>query len=410
MASDDDDEQLQRPHLGQFARETVNTYSGCMCDSCADQKGSSPKAPPFRDWDGIRCNDVTELEEQQYFLCCGYMYGYILKERQWRLLDVENLQEPEIDYDAINQLELEQSKTKDLIKAICQNYTSKDSHLSYAADFIQGKGEGHIFLLHGPPGVGKTLTAECVAEFTGRPLLPLTGGDIGSNADAVERNLRNFLRLGQDWNAVVLLDEADVYLSSRDGVGIERNSVISVFLREIEYYRGILFLTTNRVGSFDEAILSRIHFPLHFSKFDDERRLQVWNNNFDRLEEKRKGDIEIHYNVKAYVEDKLAKLEWNGREIRNAFQTAVSLAFYDAQRKSEERVAKTGKKDEKAKAVLKMDHLEQVVNMSNNFKDYMTRTHQGDDPAVIALQKLLRDDRSEQERQQEKGMPAKLRR
>ena len=389
----------------------MNTYSGCMCDSCADRKGPSPRPPPFRSWDAVRCSTVAELEEEQYFLCSGYIYGYILKERQWRLLDVDNLEEPVIDIDAINQLELEEPKTKDLIKAICQNYTSTEKNVNYAADLIQGKGSGQIFLLHGPPGVGKTLTAECVAEFTSRPLLPLTGGDIGSNADAVERNLRNFLRLGQEWNAVVLLDEADVYLSSRDGVGIERNSVISVFLREIEYYRGILFLTTNRVGSFDEAILSRIHFPLHFGKFDDARRMQVWSNNFERLEEQRKGDIEIHYNVKAYVEDKLAKLEWNGREIRNAFQTAVSLAFYDAQRKSEEKAAKTGKKDEHVTAVLKVDHLEQVVKMSNNFKDYMKRTYKGDDPAIIALNKLLRDDRSEQERQQEeRATPARFRR
>ncbi|KAI9653506.1 MAG: hypothetical protein M1821_007014 [Bathelium mastoideum] len=406
QGSDDHLDRRSRPRLGHLSQETVNMYPGCMCDSCIAARGETPpKDPPYTNWDDIRCATATELEEQQYFLCSGYLHGYILAERTWHVLKLENIAEPDIDVDAINQLELEEPKTKDLIKAICQNFTTKDAVSHYAADFVQGKGEGQVFLLHGPPGVGKTLTAECVAEFTGRPLLALTGGDIGSDAETVERNLRKFLNLGQDWNAVVLLDEADVYLTSRDGVGIERNSIISVFLREIEYYRGILFLTTNRVGEFDEAILSRIHFPLHFTRFDDQRRLKVWKNNIERLEEKRKGEIEIHYHINAYVEEKLAKLDWNGREIRNAFQTAVSLAFYEAKEKSAKQ------KEHHTKAILKMDHLDRVVNMSNNFKEYMKRTHRGDDPVAIALNKLLRDDRSEHERQQqENGTPARLER
>ena len=43
-----------------------------------------------------------------------------------------------------------------------------DRNGPWSADFIQSKGEGQIFLLHGPPGVGKTNTAECIAELTSR--------------------------------------------------------------------------------------------------------------------------------------------------------------------------------------------------------------------------------------------------
>ena len=42
----------------------------------------------------------------------------------------------------------------------------RDKNGAWAADFIRSKGEGQIFLLHGPPGVGKTYTAECIAEIT----------------------------------------------------------------------------------------------------------------------------------------------------------------------------------------------------------------------------------------------------
>lgn len=44
-------------------------------------------------------------------------------------------------------------------------------------DLVRGKGKGLIVLLHGVPGVGKTSTAECVAEYTGRPLYSLTCGE-----------------------------------------------------------------------------------------------------------------------------------------------------------------------------------------------------------------------------------------
>lgn len=44
-------------------------------------------------------------------------------------------------------------------------------------DLVRGKGKGVIILLHGVPGVGKSSTAECVAEYTKRPLLSVTCGE-----------------------------------------------------------------------------------------------------------------------------------------------------------------------------------------------------------------------------------------
>lgn len=52
-----------------------------------------------------------------------------------------------------------------MIKALTQKYDNKQK--TWSADFIQNKGEGQIFLLHGPSGVGKTYTAECIAKLTG---------------------------------------------------------------------------------------------------------------------------------------------------------------------------------------------------------------------------------------------------
>lgn len=73
-------------------------------------------------------------------------------------------------------------------------------------------------------------------------------------------------------------------------------------------------------------------------------------------------------------------VEWNGREIRNAFQTAVALAQYQA------------RKDGKKQVVLEADHLKRVVKMSRLFKEYITSTHKNQDEAKRAIINEQRDD------------------
>lgn len=90
------------------------------------------------------------------------------------------------------------------------------------------------------------------------------------------------------------------------------------FLRALEYYEGILFLTTNRVGSFDDAFISRVHVQLYYPEFTDGQRQQVWQTFVDKLEKDRKGYMRLSYAAKEYIrESKKRNLKWNGREIRN---------------------------------------------------------------------------------------------
>ncbi|KAI8957970.1 hypothetical protein F5Y11DRAFT_337703 [Daldinia sp. FL1419] len=59
--------------------------------------------------------------------------------------------------------------------------TSTHSQVSpWPKDFVKNKSQGRMFLLHGPSGAGKTYTAECVADPTRRPLIPLTSGDLNT--------------------------------------------------------------------------------------------------------------------------------------------------------------------------------------------------------------------------------------
>jgi len=69
--------------------------------------------------------------------------------------------------------------------------------------------------------------SESVAEFTKRPLLSITAADLGHSATKLEESLLRFFEDANDWGAIVLLDEADVYLERRSGNDMERNSVVS---------------------------------------------------------------------------------------------------------------------------------------------------------------------------------------
>lgn len=94
-------------------------------------------------------------------------------------------------------------------------------------DLVKGKGKGLIILLHGAPGVGKTSTAETVAAYTGRPLYPITCGDIDTTPAEIEDKLWSHFKLAHKWGCVLLLDEADVFLAKRERGDIERNGIVS---------------------------------------------------------------------------------------------------------------------------------------------------------------------------------------
>jgi hypothetical protein len=162
------------------------------------------------------------------------------------LLDVKHCRDPGINKTAIDTLVMPDDRKK-MIKALVHRFQTgpQDEEKPWSADFIENKGEGKIFLLHGSPGVGKTFvrtldlltihtfslttlqTAECIAEFTGRPLLSLTCGDLGNNETIVEKELSKWFKLAEKWGAVMLLDEADVYTEKRMVADLNRNSMVS---------------------------------------------------------------------------------------------------------------------------------------------------------------------------------------
>ena len=168
-------------------------------------------------------------------------------------------------------------------------------------------------MLHGPPGTGKTLTAEGIAELLKCPLYMVSAGELGTNPRELEAELNKILDIAHSWGAVLLLDEADVFLEKRTIQDIHRNALVSIFLRLLEYFQGILFLTTNRVETFDDAFQSRIHVALRYGDLTTKAKRTVWKMFLDKVRAKDGVEIE-HFKESDY--DKLARHILNGRQVR----------------------------------------------------------------------------------------------
>ncbi len=127
----------------------------------------------------------------------------------------------------------------------------------------------------GPAGVGKTLTAEVYSEIIKRPLYRVHSGQLGLNVAEMEKALKDTLIRAQRWGAVMLIDEADVYIRRRND-SLSSNAVVGVFLRVLEYFNGLLFLTTNRIDDIDEAIISRCIAMISYHPPHREDRVKIW--------------------------------------------------------------------------------------------------------------------------------------
>ncbi|KAH9204344.1 P-loop containing nucleoside triphosphate hydrolase protein, partial [Leptodontidium sp. 2 PMI_412] len=190
-------------------------------------------------------------------------------------------------------------------------------------DLVPGKGQGLVILLYGTSGVGKTLTAESVAAYTGRPLLKVSLADIGVDVTRVEKKLDALFQLASKWEAVLLFDEADTMLEARSIEGnLSRNAIVSMFLKVLEYYEGILMLTTNRIKTFDVAVQSRVNLGIQFPDMDEEEQKRVFRVFLNQISEEDKDAASIENWLQSEYDD----LKYNARQIRNIMSSAMDLA------------------------------------------------------------------------------------
>ena len=199
------------------------------------------------------------------------------------------------------------------------------------------------------------------------PLYVASAGELSTSSKHLEAELQRILDICHAWGAILLLDEADVYLEKRNMQDVHRNALVSVFLRQLEYFQGILFLTTNRVEvgrhspivvsvlswiqltdvcqTFDDAFQSRIHIALRYDGLDLKAKNTIFKLFIERVRVLEKIDL-MPFTEEDF--DALARYDLNGRQIKNTVRTAQALAINKGE-------------------PLSMDHIRQVVEVQMSF-------------------------------------------
>lgn len=240
-------------------------------------------------------------------------YGHVfhLEDHIWIDVHVDNLVPYEFKGQELLKKLILPTQDKELIKILIEMSKMDIS------DIIEGKTGGSFIMSTGIPGTGKTLTAEVFSETVEKPLYKVQCSQLGINVETVEKKLGGVLKRASRWGAILLIDEADVYVRARKE-DINQNAIVGVFLRTLEYYSGILFMTSNMETAIDDAIMSRATAHLVYSSPKKEEQRQIWKVLGDQFEV---GLTDNQY-------DELVELFPNlvGRDIKSLLKLALMFS------------------------------------------------------------------------------------
>jgi DNA polymerase III delta prime subunit len=343
----------EAPPLGR--RISLFEYYDCICPVC--------KASPLQGWrlQG-ESRESFDANEIRLMTLPPRLLGFILKDKVWGQFSVDKLTPIETTSYSNpfwSELQLEDDSKRQLMALVkhhpkARKPTDKADHGngidSKSFDVIDGKGQGLAILLHGPPGVGKTLTAETIAIATGRPLLTVSVAEIGTEAHKAEAKMTDVFEDAARWEAVLLMDEADIFVEERVKGELQQNAFVSVLLRCLEYYdgtkmskaaatrthannfSGIIILTTNRARSIDGAVQSRIHLAIQYHDLKPDQRLAIYKNRLkvipdDELKDRNALERQLEQSPLGKKSSKV-----NGRQIRNIVAGARMLAKHEKEK------------------------------------------------------------------------------
>jgi len=151
-----------------------------------------------------------------------------------------------------------------------------------------GLGERHAtglalaFNFAGPPGTGKTICAEAIAQALGKKLLAVNYAEVESMwVGETPKNVAALFRTAAEQDAVLFFDEADAIAARRSaGTSLphqrEANTTVNVLLRELEGFSGVVIFATNLAANFDPAFERRIRTHVLFEMPGAEERERIW--------------------------------------------------------------------------------------------------------------------------------------
>lgn len=277
-----------------------------------DPTGFSKKNPSYFGYRGVA--ECESIPEDLLFMCSPFTCGFNFTTKDWGELLIDNVSDIEFDDNAFDLVVLDEP-IKQMVKSLVMNSTGTFS------DIITGKSGGTIICLTGPPGVGKTVLAQSISELLHKPMYSIGAGEFGVTSKELEAKLAEILEIAHAWDAIILIDEADIFMEKRSTNDLVRNAMVSVFLRLLENYQGIMFLTTNRPEEFDNAFRSRISISIGYDELNEESRFKIWTNLLKASS----------VNLENEDIEKLSKIQMNGRQIKNCIRMGQCLAKNSSQ-------------------------------------------------------------------------------
>ena len=185
-------------------------------------------------------------------------------------------------------------------------------------------GLGLAFNFAGPPGTGKTICAEAIAQALGRRLLVVRYSEMESMwAGETPKNVAAVFRVADEQGAVLFFDEADAIAARRSTQTLqpiqrESNTTVNVLLRELESFNGVVIFATNLAANFDPAFERRIRTHVLFERPGAAEREQIWRVQIHPDKTPLATDVDFHV---------LAGLfDASGGEIKNAVLKAAAMA------------------------------------------------------------------------------------
>jgi hypothetical protein len=264
-------------------------------------------------------------DDESLRLAPAVVYGFSFSLKKWGCFPVTGFSEISFDDHAFDRHQVMSNEVqKNMLLGLVSQHLQDPEPMEDrtnnkgmpAVDPISRKGKGCIFLCYGPPGTGKTLTAESIAEKLHRPLWTVSALELMLNVDTVEESLIEILDIAYSWRAIVLMDEADIYFEKRISFAADptRNVITGIFLRVLNYNRGVIFLTTNHVTALDDAVRSRISMFIRYHPLTLSQRAKVWETLVSGVG-LCDADLEM-----------LAAHELDGHQIHNCIQIAQTWA------------------------------------------------------------------------------------
>ncbi|KAK7962627.1 P-loop containing nucleoside triphosphate hydrolase protein [Apiospora aurea] len=324
----------------------------------------------------------TDSIESPYLFCPPSLWAFSLHHKTWRRVLPHELSEVDTRDEPFDEDLCMEDKKKSHFKSIVREYTNVLNQGKPSGNLVQ-QGPALSVLLCGNTGVGKTFTAgkcqrsefdvpdtgliqlECLSEKYGLPLYTMNCGDLGDEPESFDLKLHETFLRGINWGAIILLDEVDEYVYSRDRHNTKRNYLLPILLRHLETSQSLTIITMTHTEDAEPAFLGRLHWSLHLPGFGFADQKHLWIKAFDSIPMHLRHKRELHN----FINDELVIFEdgdfkyMNARQIANAVRFATAIA--------------RGADMNGSECGLNAEHIRTTLRLSKDFEEYMQHGSKG---------------------------------